>query len=95
MVSNIWEQCTPRGGSNRVICYVVPSFLPIVVPSSCYCYPLSIVCTHPTSTTLFPVLSKKGVLVPSFEYLTDNSNMCPQITQIMLLGWLDVPGYVQ
>jgi hypothetical protein len=28
----------------------------------------------PTSTTLFPVLSKHGILVLSFEYLTDNSN---------------------
>ena len=28
---------------------------------------------HPTSTTLFPVLSKHSVLVLSFEYLTDNS----------------------
>jgi hypothetical protein len=47
--------------------------LPTIVPSSCYCYPLSLLCTHPTSTTLFPVLSKQSVLVLSFEYLTDNS----------------------
>jgi hypothetical protein len=29
---------------------------------------------HPTSTTLFPVLSKLTVLVLYFEDLTDNSN---------------------
>jgi hypothetical protein len=28
---------------------------------------------HPTSTTLFPILSKQSVLVLSFEYLTDSS----------------------
>jgi hypothetical protein len=33
--------------------------------------------THPTSTTLFPVLSKQSVLVLSFEYLTDNSMVIP------------------
>jgi hypothetical protein len=32
--------------------------------------------THPTSTTLFPVLSKLTILVLSFEDLTDNSNLC-------------------
>jgi hypothetical protein len=48
--------------------------LPTVVPSSCYYYPLPLLYTHSTSTTLFPVLSKQGVLVSSFEYLTDNSN---------------------
>jgi hypothetical protein len=31
--------------------------------------------THPTSTTLFPVLSKLTASVLSFEDLTDNSNM--------------------
>jgi hypothetical protein len=40
---------------NRVIRYLLPSLLPTVVPSSCYSYPLSILCTHPTSTTLFPL----------------------------------------
>jgi hypothetical protein len=36
---------------------------------------LSSIFTHPTSTTLFPVLSKQSVLVLSFEYLTDDSCM--------------------
>jgi hypothetical protein len=58
----------------RVIRYVLPNLLPTVVPSSCYCYPLSLLYTHPTSTTLFPILSKQSILVLSFEYLTDNSN---------------------
>jgi hypothetical protein len=49
--------------------------LSTVVPSSYYCYPLSLLCTHFTSTTLFPVLSKHSVLVLSFEYLTDNSKL--------------------
>jgi hypothetical protein len=35
----------------------------------------TILCTHSTSTTLFPVLRKQSVSVPSFEYLTDNSNI--------------------
>jgi hypothetical protein len=30
--------------------------------------------THPTSTTLFPILSKVIVSILSFEDLTDNSN---------------------
>jgi hypothetical protein len=34
-----------------------------------------LLCTHPTLATLFLVLSKQSVLVLSFEYLTDNSNM--------------------
>jgi hypothetical protein len=62
---------------NRVIRYVLPSLLPTVVPFSCYCYPLSFLCSHPTSNTLFPVLSKQRVLVLSFEYLTDSSNVLP------------------
>jgi hypothetical protein len=33
--------------------------------------------THPTSTTLFLVLSKLTVLVLSFEDLMDNSNVVP------------------
>jgi hypothetical protein len=34
-----------------------------------------LLCTHPTSTTLFPVLSKLTISIPSFEDLTDNSNV--------------------
>jgi hypothetical protein len=41
------------------------------------CYPISLLCTHPTSTTLFPILSKQSVLVLSFEYLMDNSIALP------------------
>jgi hypothetical protein len=33
----------------------------------------TLLCTHPTSTTLFPILSKVSVLILSFEYLTNNS----------------------
>ena len=46
---------------------LVPSLLSIVVPSRS-----TLLCTHPNSTTLFPILSKKSVLVLSFEYLTDS-----------------------
>jgi hypothetical protein len=51
-----------------VMCYPI-----IVVLSSCYCYPLFLLYTHLTSTTLFLVLSKQSVLVLSFEFLMDNS----------------------
>jgi hypothetical protein len=42
-----------------------------VVPSSSS----TLLCTQPTSTTLFPVLSKLTGLVLSFEDLMDNSNV--------------------
>jgi hypothetical protein len=48
---------------------VVPSLLPTVVPS----LSSTLLYTHLTSTTLFPILRKHSVLVLSFEYLTDNS----------------------
>jgi hypothetical protein len=46
-----------------------------VVPSSSS----TLLCTQPTSTTLFPVLSKLTGSVLSFEDLTDNSNMSGQM----------------
>jgi hypothetical protein len=52
---------------NRVL---VPSLLPTVVPSSS----TTLLCTQPTSTTLFPILSKLIGSVLSFEDLTNNSN---------------------
>jgi hypothetical protein len=48
---------------------VVPNLFPTVVPSSCS----TLLRTHSTSTTLFPILSKLTVSVLSFEDLTDNS----------------------
>jgi hypothetical protein len=55
---------------------LVPSLLPTVVPSSSS----TLLCTQPTSTTLFPVLSKLTGSVLSFEDLTDNSIISSQIS---------------
>jgi hypothetical protein len=47
--------------------------------------------TYPTSTTLFPVLSKLTVSVLSFEDLTDNSNVLTITTIISFLTiWVPV-----
>jgi hypothetical protein len=40
--------------------------------------------THPTSTTLFPLLSKLVVSVLSFEELTDNSNISTKIWKVSM-----------
>jgi hypothetical protein len=48
---------------NRVIRYVLPSLIPTFVSSSCYFYPLSLLCTHPLSAYQ-GVDSSKVVLMP-------------------------------
>jgi hypothetical protein len=50
--------------------------LPIVVPSSSS----TLLCTQPTSTTLFPVLSKLTGSILSFEDLMDNSMILESVT---------------
>jgi hypothetical protein len=62
-----------------------------VVPSSSS----TLLCTQPTSTTLFPVLSKLTGSVLSFEDLTDNSivrNLGQLYFQVPLLKHVQNPS---
>jgi hypothetical protein len=59
---------------------VVPNLFPTIVL-------LSLLSIHATSTTLFPVLSKQSVLVLSFEYLTDISNVSIYNYYFLILAW--------
>jgi hypothetical protein len=51
----------------------------------------TLLCTHPTSTTLFLILSKQSVLVLSFEYLMDNSIAFHIVLSIAYILSIDCP----